>query len=815
MMTVSNLPRRKNGLAPARFHSVIEALESRLVLSVTIPAMMGGGNFTNGSTDATTVQKFQALNTVGAGALRMNLYPQFYWDSGAQAPKVTNQDAQVLLAYQHGVTPMILFEHYGTDGQPGGYSKWYSIGQAYASRFSPNSAWLSGQGIHNWGISVFSAFNEPDADHTLNTAQYATALEGLADGVHVVNSALKVIPGGFMRENAYSNSTLYGYGTAIAPLLNNGKLDGIDLHTYNDIQYAPIVKTDGTVTFSFSPQSDFDSVKLASGITRDINFYSTEFNFKKDASQGITEDLAAKRLLTVIWANLGVVKNDGTAATQLAFPWNIFTVDSGTSFYGMASQLSPWIPTQRGGVLAMVTDLTQGLSFTALDPKGAGVFNLEGENREMWVWQNYTNWSNLAGTSHTINGIPATATRLEVYDYAGLKQTITLAGQSSYSFTGLNARQTYMFLAVSEAKNLAPTHDATVRGGAFSSTNYGQDAALWLKDDNDARYDRQFHLQFDTKAYSEITQAKLVLTPTARSANPSLLAIRVRLQNDVGDNWTENTITWNTRSLGLGLSAPLPGASLVVNQPVEVDVLALLRQTLNTNSIASFQIDLTNGAGGEFVTFASGEHATSLYRPQLRVVGVPSTPRLNEDFSDGNMNGWTVVDQGDIGGPSAWSVVNGKLKQSTNIYSSGSQSAAGRKGTFAFWNAPSAFSWSNYRLDLQIHSTDDDGVGVMLYYKDANNYYRFEMDKQRGYRRLIAMSNGVATILAEDAFAYNINQIYAFSGSVVNGVINISLGGQPVFSNIQGVATLTSGTIAMYSWGNDGSYYDNMQITAL
>ena len=69
MMTVSNLPRRKNGLAPARFHSVIEALESRLVLSVTIPAMMGGGNFTNGSTDATTVQKFQALNTVGAGAL--------------------------------------------------------------------------------------------------------------------------------------------------------------------------------------------------------------------------------------------------------------------------------------------------------------------------------------------------------------------------------------------------------------------------------------------------------------------------------------------------------------------------------------------------------------------------------------------------------------------------------------------------------------------------------------------------------------------------------------------------------------------------
>ena len=388
---------------------------------------------------------------------RMNLYPANYWNGSAPVP--SGGDGTVLEAHTKGVIPMILFEDYASYNDIGDYNKWFAIGQAFANRYHPNSAWLQSQGITNWGITIYTAINEPDNDNAIpktGTNSYYSALEGLADGVHSVDATLKVNPGGFMSENAYSDHTLRGYGTAIAPLWNNGKLDGIDLHTYNDISFAPI-----TGSFSHSPQSDFDSVKSTCGITRDINFYATEFNFKKDASQGIDENLAAKRLLTCIWANLGVVKNDGhAAASQFAFVWNIFSTTTSDTLYGICTQLSPWTPTARGTTLQLVLSKTKGMQFTSLDPKGRGEFILTGSGgSKMWVLQNLQFWSSIYGTSYTVSGIPAGAKKLEVYGWDGLRQTITLSGQTSYTVTGLNNSETYMFLCPSfftvyEAENL-------------------------------------------------------------------------------------------------------------------------------------------------------------------------------------------------------------------------------------------------------------------------------------------------------------------------------------------------------------------------
>lgn len=416
-----------------------------------IPGISGGGNIGLYQSITNQTNMIAALQAGGTPWTRLNIYPNDYYNRSADGGQPAKVDTLMGRLAQSGITPTLLFEYYGTYTNYNilSYTSWYNIGRDYATRWQPNSPYLLSQGISNWGVTVYSALNEPDGTISLRVAtnDYYNMLSGLADGVHSVNSSLKVVPGGFCSENAHSDHTLMGYGTTIAPLLNSGKLDGIDLHTYNDIYYAPIVWSNGTSTFNFSPQSDFDSIKTACGITNDINFYATEYNFKTDANQGINNELAAKRLLTDIWANVGVVKSNGTSATQLAMVWNLTTTNG---IYQMATDSDPWTPNEKGKTFEMVMRLSDGLEYQKLDPKGRGEFILTNAYKKMWVWQNYTNWSNIKGTNYMVTGIPEGYTTLEVYDWNSWdapERSYTLTGETSYLVANLNQQETYMFVA--------------------------------------------------------------------------------------------------------------------------------------------------------------------------------------------------------------------------------------------------------------------------------------------------------------------------------------------------------------------------------
>jgi hypothetical protein len=429
------------------------------------PSITGSGNFINGDMTPEVNSQFAILAAAGAHAMRMSVYPYWYVGPDGVTPDPEKEDAQILAAHERGVQTIIIqFEYVGeyakhTDppNQLGDASKWKGIGHAFAQRFAPNSAFFTSHGIRDWGVRIFEAMNEADNDKEspiplTGASSYYSTLEGLADGVHEVDPTLAVVPGGLCTECSSHSHTCNGYALAIAPLLNSGKLDGIDFHTYNDIKYAPIIDTDGQVTFDFSPQAAFDNVKKACGITRDINFYCTEYNFKA-GEQGIDENLAAKRLLTCIWANLGVVKSDGhMPATKLALVWNLFNTVEKDQTYGLtASNAKPgedWAPTARGKTLQMVMKLTGGMTFTHLDPLGRGEFTLEGNGRKIWVWQNYPRFSSIAGTRYTVTGISASAKRLKVYGWDGLRKAIDLHGESSVTIDDLGERETYMFVAL-------------------------------------------------------------------------------------------------------------------------------------------------------------------------------------------------------------------------------------------------------------------------------------------------------------------------------------------------------------------------------
>ena len=59
---------------------------------------------------------------------------------------------------------------------------------------------------------------------------------------------------------------------------------------------------------------------------------------------------------------------------------------------------------------------------------------------------------------------------------------------------------------------------------------------------------------------------------------------------------------------------------------------------------------------------------------------------LSEDFSDGQYTNWSIVDEGNIQAPSAWSAETGALVQSSNIYSGPwGRADLAKLGTFALY----------------------------------------------------------------------------------------------------------------------------------
>ncbi len=201
--------------------------------------------------------------------------------------------------------------------------------------------------------------------------------------------------------------------------------------------------------------------------------------------------------------------------------------------------------------------------------------------------------------------------------------------------------------------------------------------------------------------------------------------------------------------------------------------------------------------------------------PATRTIKVTDdSASLADDFSDGNMAGWSVIDEGSSNGPSNWSVQNGRLRQSSNIYGPSVGTTGNRKGTFAYWNDPAALLWADYAFDVTMRSTDNDGIGVMFRYRNQWNYYKYEMDKQRNFHKLFKIVKGVETTLASVSTGYSQGVDMALQVGIYGDQLSVRLDGVDVFGGPISDNDLTAGTIAFYSWGNRDSIYDDVLVSS-
>ncbi|HSV84197.1 MAG TPA: metallophosphoesterase [Ramlibacter sp.] len=314
-----------------------------------------------------------------------------------------------------------------------------------------------------------------------------------------------------------------------------------------------------------------------------------------------------------------------------------------------------------------------------------------------------------------------------------------------------------------------------------------------------------------------------------------------------GDSWNPHGYgianevggTNDGEELWTKLAKLYPNVTMVVNGHVLNDGQGRLVSTGDNGNkvyqmLSNYQMQ-TNGGNGYLrllkIDPVLGKISATSYSPYLNqyktdaenqfeftnvALGPPTSyaSLLNESFDDGNYTGWTVVNEGTIDGPSVWAVTSGKLVQSSNIYGPDVNATANRKGTFAYYNNAGAMAWTNYALQTTLRSSDDDGIGVMVRYQNPSNYYKIEIDKQRNFRKLFKVKNGVETVLATTAGAYTQNADLVMQVTVNGNQISATLGGVDILGGTITDSDLSSGSVALYCWGNQNCTYDDVTVNS-
>ncbi|MFN3671067.1 MAG: Ig-like domain-containing protein [Bosea sp. (in: a-proteobacteria)] len=210
---------------------------------------------------------------------------------------------------------------------------------------------------------------------------------------------------------------------------------------------------------------------------------------------------------------------------------------------------------------------------------------------------------------------------------------------------------------------------------------------------------------------------------------------------------------------------------------------------------------------------------------------------LHEDFSDGQAQGFRFVDEGELGSAAAWSVRDGALVQSADRYSrelggSGATAPASqwnlywsplgdgvhalRKGAYALYEGAGAAEWTNYSVETHFTAKSGGGVGLMLHYKDAKNYYKFELDNTTGLPQLFSLKDGIEQTLWQGPQRYDINGKNHLRADIVDGRLQIWLNGTALFTQAIEIHDTEKGTFGLYNWhAGLGVSYDDVRVIAL
>lgn len=223
--------------------------------------------------------------------------------------------------------------------------------------------------------------------------------------------------------------------------------------------------------------------------------------------------------------------------------------------------------------------------------------------------------------------------------------------------------------------------------------------------------------------------------------------------------------------------------------------------------------DLFENSGGESFSYTVSDGRGGSSGATVTVVEIPvPTDRqpvadpvvlLDEDFDDGDMNGWTIVDHpSSIYGPSSWSATWGWAGQLSNI---------GRPGTWAVYSGGSA--WADYRVGATFWTWDNDAIGVVFRYRDQDNYYAFNWSNYFDKREVYKRQDGAKIVLASSPGTRRAHDPYRVDITVEGPRIQVRVDGELLFDVLD--STHSTGTVGLLSGHNTSAYFDDIRVTSV
>jgi hypothetical protein len=166
---------------------------------------------------------------------------------------------------------------------------------------------------------------------------------------------------------------------------------------------------------------------------------------------------------------------------------------------------------------------------------------------------------------------------------------------------------------------------------------------------------------------------------------------------------------------------------------------------------------------------------------------------VDERFDPARPPALTVLDEGDQDGPSSWTFDAGGLRQTSAIHGGDDDPADPAKpGTIALLGEP----LTDFRFTTLLASGEPGAIGVVFRHGGAGDHYRFSMDRDGGYRRLVRVEGGEVTVLWEDALAYALDRDYLLTIDCVGELLRGFLDGEPLFELTD--AAHAAGRVGLY-----------------
>lgn len=172
---------------------------------------------------------------------------------------------------------------------------------------------------------------------------------------------------------------------------------------------------------------------------------------------------------------------------------------------------------------------------------------------------------------------------------------------------------------------------------------------------------------------------------------------------------------------------------------------------------------------------------------------------------------WDIQAAKVSGAPSKWAIDGGVIRQSSNIFLGSATEASPdveRPGTLFLFDG--AENFGDGEIELELRSSDDDGLGFAFRAADAQHHYLWATDSQRKFRIVARKDGDRYEVLAKNGSAYQKGTWQRVKVTLAGKKITVHVDGNEDF--VIEDDRFAKGTIALYSWGSDSVEFRNVSI---